>query len=87
MEEPQAPPPPPPKEELHDDRGLEELLRFINGDEKDGKGGASSKAAKRARQKQKKVWPRFEFTGFSNVVLTVTVHIGSTEQGSAGGFL
>ncbi len=45
-------------DELEDQRGLEELLRFINGDRKDkslADKQHNSKAAKRARQKQRKV--------------------------------
>lgn len=36
-------------------KGLDELIRFINGTEEDDKKPASAKAAKRARQKQRKV--------------------------------
>ena len=52
------PPAPPPeaKKEVLDEEGLDELIRFINGgeDEKEAR-AQSAKAAKRARQKQRKV--------------------------------
>ena len=37
------------------ERGLDELIKFINGDGKQSDNKLSSKAAKRARQKQRKV--------------------------------
>ena len=52
--------PPPLKSEVVDQRGVDDLLKFINGceeEEEEEEAGkmSSSKAAKRARQKQRKV--------------------------------
>ena len=73
--EPPAPAAPPKKEEDLDQKGLEELIRFINGtDEEQAKQKQSAKAAKRARQKQKKVSIGKATIKFGNHV-TIPCHI------------
>lgn len=47
--------PPSQSEDPLETKGLEELIKFINGTEEDDKKPLSAKAAKRARQKQRKV--------------------------------
>ena len=52
---PTTTPPPSQSEDPLETKGLDELIKFINGTEEDDKKPLSAKAAKRARQKQRKV--------------------------------